>query len=130
MVRYKTRLCVKGFHQVPGVDYTELYSPVVNMSTIGILLLATLHMEDHGRICENFDVEVAFLNAELETPIYLEWSGSMRKLGFITEEEKRDKCIKFVRSMYGNVDAALSWQKVFIKLCTNDKIKNRPMYAL
>ena len=47
-VRYKTRLCVNGFHQVPGVDYTESCSPVASQSTISILLLTTLHMEDHG----------------------------------------------------------------------------------
>ena len=70
-----------------------------------------------------FDVEAAFLNAELETPMYLEWPESMKELGFITEKEERKKCIKLVRSMYGNVDAALRWQKAFIKLCTNEEIK-------
>ena len=44
MVRYKTKLCVKGFHEVPGVDYTESFSPVANTSTISTLLLTTLHM--------------------------------------------------------------------------------------
>ena len=51
-------------------------------------------MEDHGWICEMFDVEAAYLNAKLETLMYLEWPESMRKLGFVTEEEERDKCIK------------------------------------
>ena len=41
-----------------------------------------------------FDVEAAFLNAELETPMYLEWPESMKELGLITDEEERDKCIK------------------------------------
>ena len=67
---YKTRLCVKRSHQVPGVDYTKLFSPVANMSTIAILLLTTLHMEDHGWICKMFDVEAAFLNTEQCT-----WNG-------------------------------------------------------
>ena len=40
--RYKSRLCVKGFHQIPGVDYTESFSPVATESTINILLLYTL----------------------------------------------------------------------------------------
>ena len=47
----------------------------------------------------------------------------MRKFGLIIEEEERDKCIKLVRSMYGNVDAALRWQKAFIKLYINNEIK-------
>ena len=76
-----------------------------------------------------FDVEAAFLNAELETPMYLEWSELMKELGFMTEEEERNKCIKLVRSMYGNVDAALRWQKVFIKLCTNKELKFNQTHA-
>ena len=47
----------------------------------------------------------------------------MKEIGFITEEEERNKCIKLVRSMYGNVDAALRCQKAFIKLGTNKEIK-------
>ena len=58
----------------------ESFSPVANMSTIAILLLTTLHIEDHGWICKMFDVEAAFLNAELETLMYLEWPESMREL--------------------------------------------------
>ena len=50
----------------------------------------TLYMEKNGWICEMFDVEAAFLNAELETPVYLKQPESMRELGFITEEEERD----------------------------------------
>ena len=56
-----------------------------------------------------FDVEAAFLNAELEIPMYLEWPEEMVELGFITKEQHQKQCIKFIRSMYGNVDAALRW---------------------
>ena len=41
----------------------------------------------------------------------------------LIHHRRRRKCIKFVRSMYGNVDAALRRQKAFIKLCTNDESK-------
>ena len=56
-----------------------------------------------------FDVEAAFLNAELEIPMYLERLDGMKRLGFIAEEEEKTKCIKLIRSMYGYVDAALRW---------------------
>ena len=72
----------------------ELFSSVTNMSTIAILLLTTLHMEDHGWICGIFNVEVAFLDAELETPMYVEWPESMIELGFISEQEGSNKFIK------------------------------------
>ena len=69
-----------------------------------------------------FDVKTAFLNAELETPMYLEWPEFIRELGYITEEEESDRCIKLVRSMYRNIDAALRWKKAFTKLCANEEI--------
>ena len=115
--RYKSRLCVKGFHQIPGVDYTESFSPVATESTINILLLYTLWKCNEGWKCEMFDVEAAFLNAELETAMYLKWPDAMHELGFISKHQLENECIKLVRSMYGNVDAALRWQKCFVKTC-------------
>ena len=32
-VRHKTRICSKGFMQIPGLDFTESFSPVVNDCT-------------------------------------------------------------------------------------------------
>jgi len=36
--RYKTRLVAKGFHQQPGIDFSETYSPVVKPITIRTVL--------------------------------------------------------------------------------------------
>ena len=66
------------------------------------------------------DVEAAFLNPMLDRTFYLEWPEGMVDLGFITEDERREYCIKLKRSMYGNVDAALLWQKDFTKTVTED----------
>lgn len=36
--RYKGRFVAKGFHQRPGIEFTYTFSPVVNTTTICILV--------------------------------------------------------------------------------------------
>ena len=64
--RYKARLVVKGFAQKEGIDFNEIFSPIVKMSSIRIIfgLVATLDLE-----CEQLDVKNAFLHGELEEEI-------------------------------------------------------------
>ena len=47
--RYKAKLVAKGFQQKEGIDYTEIFSPIVKMSIIrlvlGMVAAENLHLE-------------------------------------------------------------------------------------
>ncbi|KAD5961373.1 hypothetical protein E3N88_12846 [Mikania micrantha] len=67
--RYKARLVVKGFSQRKGIDFDEIFSPVVKMSSIRVILglAASLELE-----VEQMDVKTAFLHGDLDKEIYME----------------------------------------------------------
>ena len=64
----KARLVVKEFQQKEGIYYTEIFSPVVKMSTIrlvlGMVAVKNLHLEQ-------LDVKTTFLHGDLEEDIYM-----------------------------------------------------------
>ena len=65
---YQTCLVAYGYSQVPGIDSSENYSPVVNNITCCILLLMVIHFGFSAKIV---NVETAFLYQDLEEEIYM-----------------------------------------------------------
>ena len=66
-----------------------------------------------------FDVEAAFLNAELNNKQYIEWPQGMLELGYINENDKLKWCIELQKAMYGNIDSPLRWMKTFAAFLIN-----------
>ena len=67
--RFKARLVAKGFSQIPGVDYNDVFSPVVKHSSIRTFFSIVAM---HDLELEQLDVKTAFLHGELEEEIYMD----------------------------------------------------------
>lgn len=102
--RYKARLVVKGFNQRKGVDFSEIFSPVVKMSSIRVVLglAAILDLE-----VEQMDVKTAFLHGNLEEEIYMEQPEGFKVKG------KEDYVCRLKKSLYGLKQAPRQWYKKF-----------------
>ena len=67
--RYKAKLVVKGFAQKKGIDFDEIFSPVVKMTSIRTILSLVATEDLH---LEQLDVKTAFLHRDLEEEIYMQ----------------------------------------------------------
>ncbi|KAG8483133.1 hypothetical protein CXB51_022087 [Gossypium anomalum] len=93
-----------GIFQVPGVDFTDVFSPVVKHSSIRALLgIVAMHDLE----LEQLDVKTAFLHGELEEDIYMQ-----QPQGF-TVSEKEDYVCLLKKSLYGLKQSPRQWYKRF-----------------
>ena len=67
-MRDKARLVAQGFTQIPGVDYEETYSPVVDAITLRFLISLTITENLQMRL---MDVVTAYLYGSLDNDIYM-----------------------------------------------------------
>ena len=66
--RYKAQIVVKGFQQKKGVDFDEIFAPVVKMTSIQMVLSIAASMDLE---VEQLDVKTTFLHGDLEEEIYM-----------------------------------------------------------
>ncbi|GKA54879.1 putative RNA-directed DNA polymerase [Tanacetum coccineum] len=102
--RYKARLVVKGFSQKRGIDFDEIFSPVVKMGSIRVVLglAASLDLE-----VEQMDVKTAFLHGDLDKEIYMEQPEGFQVKG------KEGYVCRLQKSLYGLKQAPRQWYKKF-----------------
>lgn len=67
-IRYKARLVAQGFSQKYGIDYDEVFAPVVRSSTFKIFMSVA---GTRNLRVKHYDVKTAFLNGDLKEEIYM-----------------------------------------------------------
>ncbi|GBP12614.1 Retrovirus-related Pol polyprotein from transposon TNT 1-94 [Eumeta japonica] len=68
ITRYKARLVIKGYKQKKGIDYNEIYAPVIRYTLIRYLIgiAAKYNLEIH-----QMDAITAFLQGDVDEDIYM-----------------------------------------------------------
>jgi len=97
---YQSHLVAKGFSQVEGIDFNELFSPVICYETAR-LLLAVAVLEDLD--IQSVDIKIAYLYGDLDKEIYMEQSEGFKLPG------KENKVWQLCKALYGLKQAGLSW---------------------
>jgi len=100
--RKRARLVAKGFSQVEGLDYDEIFSPVVRFESVR-LLFALAALENWQMTA--LDVKTAFLYGQLDEEIYMEQPEGFKVKG------QEFKVLRLRRAIYGLKQASLAWWK-------------------
>lgn len=102
--RYKARLVAKGFSHKAGIDFHEIFSPVVKIvsNRIVFALVALLDLQ-----LQQLDVKTAFLHGDLDEEIYME-----QLEGFVQHRNKIFVC-RLKKSLYGLKQSPRQWYKKF-----------------
>jgi hypothetical protein len=104
--RYKERLIVKGFAEKKGIDFDEIFSPVVKMTSIRTIL-SLLAIEDLH--LEQLDVKTIFLHGDLEEEIYMQQPHGYEIKG------KENFVCRLKKNLYGLKQDPRKWYLKFDK---------------
>ena len=87
-----------------GVNYWETYAPVVNWISVRFLLTLS---EIVGLESRTIDFVLAFPQAELDVPVYMELPIGMDVPGVQDSRKSHVLCLR--RSLYGLKQASANW---------------------
>jgi hypothetical protein len=98
--RYNPILVVKGFAQKKGIDFDEIFSTVVKMTSIRTILSLVAIEDLH---LEQLDVKTIFLHADLEEEIYMQ-----QPQGYEVKGKENLVCM-LKKRLYGQKQTPRKW---------------------
>ena len=114
--KYKARLVAKGYSQVEGIDYQETFSPTAKITSVRMLLQLAVQ---NGYIVNQMDVKAAYLNADIDTEIFLD-----QPEGYAEYDEEGNKLVwKLKKSLYGLKQSGRNWNNLFHSLLIAEHFK-------
>ena len=88
---YRARLVVKGYAKKEGIDFNQIFSPIVQLTSIRIALAMCARFDLH---LEQLDVKIEFLHGELEEEIHMLQSEGFKENG------KENLVYRLTKSLY------------------------------
>ncbi|GJY38106.1 retrovirus-related pol polyprotein from transposon TNT 1-94 [Tanacetum coccineum] len=100
VIRNKTRLVVRGYHQEEGIDFEEFFASVARIEAISIFLAYAAHK---SFTVFQMDVKTAFLHGTLKEDVYM-----CQPKGFI-DADHPSHVYKLKKALYGLKQAPRAW---------------------
>jgi hypothetical protein len=100
VAKLKARLVAKGYVQKEGIDFSEVFAPMVRLESVRLLLAIVAH---HSWEAHDMDVKSTFLNGDLKEVIYVQQPPS-----FI-DDNNPDKVLCLHKALYGLRQAPRAW---------------------
>nr|GEZ70311.1 retrovirus-related Pol polyprotein from transposon TNT 1-94 [Tanacetum cinerariifolium]GEZ70323.1 retrovirus-related Pol polyprotein from transposon TNT 1-94 [Tanacetum cinerariifolium] len=100
VIRNKSRLVMRGYHQEEGIDFKESFAPVARMEAIKVFLAYVAHK---SFTVFQMDVKTAFLHGTLKEDVYV-----CQPEGFI-DADHPSYVFKLKKALYGLKQAPRAW---------------------
>jgi hypothetical protein len=115
LLKYKCRICADGSQQRHGIDYWETYSPVVQWSTVRLIMVLAATLDLKSR---QVDYQQAFPQAPIDEDVYMRipegwaYDCSTKQLVQVSDVpayRDHEFAIKLEKNLYGCKQASRNW---------------------
>ena len=104
--RFKARLVIRGFEQVPGIDFHETFAPVAKFVTVRVQLALAAH---HDWEVEQMDVKTAFLHPVLEEEVFMAIREGYSEYSGMPCPQGPYPVLRLLKALYGLKQAPHAW---------------------